>query len=104
MFGMLLRVEVEPKKRQDFINFIKVDASVAELREPGTVRFDLYQDPSNKNVFFLYEAYVDRAAFEKHKQHEPYKLWESWIEKDVLKRRQHLFKSMALCALTPNPE
>ncbi len=104
MFGMLLRVRVKPKKRKDFIHFIKVDALVAELREPGTVRFDLYQDPSDKNAFFLYEAYVDRAAFEKHKQNEPYKLWESWIENDVIEHSQHLFESMTLCALTSKPD
>lgn len=103
MWGKLLRVKVKPNKRVDFINFIKVDVLVAEIREPGTVRFDLNQDPKNENVFYLYEAYVERSAFDQHKENEPFKLWESWIEKEVLDGMPEvLFEGDALCALARN--
>ena len=38
MIGTLFRVEVEPVKRQAFIDFIEEDIRVAKEREPGTLR------------------------------------------------------------------
>lgn len=31
------------------------------------LRFDVFEDASNENVLYCYEAYVDEAGFEKHK-------------------------------------
>jgi autoinducer 2-degrading protein len=69
--GILFRVEVKPAKRQAFIEFIEWDVRVAKEHEPGTLRFDLYQDPKDENAFFVYEAYRDKKAFEEHKKSEP---------------------------------
>jgi hypothetical protein len=63
MFGVLFKVKVKAEKRQAFIDFIKWDIQVAKEREPGTLSFDLYQDPADENAFFVYEAYRDRKAF-----------------------------------------
>ena len=56
MFGILFRAEVKPEGQEDFINFFKWNIQVAKEREPGTLRFDLYRDPKDKNAFFVYEA------------------------------------------------
>jgi autoinducer 2-degrading protein len=100
MFGKFFRVKINPSKRNDFIHFMKIDALVAETKEPGTLRFDLYEDPTEASAFFVYEAYTNIAAFEAHKEHEPYKLWESWIEKDIIIESKVVFEGVALCALT----
>jgi quinol monooxygenase YgiN len=36
--------------------------------EPGTLLFWPHRSPSNDHVFFLYELYVDDAAFQAHQQ------------------------------------
>lgn len=84
MIGTLFRVEVKPIKRQAFIEFIEWDVRVAKEREPGTLRFDLYQDPKDENAFFVYEAYRDEKAFEEHKKNEPYQHWESHVMPEMV--------------------
>lgn len=96
MFGILFRVEVKPAERQAFIDFIEWDARVAKEEEPGTLRFDLYQDPKDVNAFFVYEAYRDKSAFEEHKQNEPYKCWESKIKPEMVTDFQLWFGDEAL--------
>ncbi len=102
MFGILFRVKVKPGKRKEFIEFIKWDARVAQKSEPGTLRFDLYQDPTDKNAFYVYEAYRDKAAFKKHQQNEPFQQWEPLVEKTMLTHYRDVFRTTALCALPSN--
>jgi (4S)-4-hydroxy-5-phosphonooxypentane-2,3-dione isomerase len=83
MIGTLFRVKVKPTKRPAFIDFIEEDIRVAKEREPGTLRFDMYQDPKDENAFFVYEAYRDQNAFEEHKKNKPYQHWESHIKPEV---------------------
>jgi (4S)-4-hydroxy-5-phosphonooxypentane-2,3-dione isomerase len=78
MSGILFRVKVKPANRQVFIEFIEWDARVAREQEraSGTLWLDYYEDPKNANAFFVYEAYRDDAAFDAHKQNDPYKRWD----------------------------
>ena len=94
MIGTLFRVEVEQVKRQAFIDFIEEDIRVAKEREPGTLRFDLYQDPKDENAFFVYEAYRDQKAFEDHQNHEPYQRWESHIRPEMVTCFESVFERL----------
>jgi len=58
----------KPEHRQDFIKAALQDGHNSRLHEPGTLRFELVQDESNPNLFYLSEAYKDKAAFEAHKK------------------------------------
>lgn len=95
MYGILFRVEVDPAERLTFIGFIHWDAQVAREREPGTLRFECYEDPDAVNAFYVYEAYIDVAAFEEHQRNEPFKEWESRI-KPLMKSFNELFKGDSL--------
>jgi quinol monooxygenase YgiN len=100
MFGILFRAEVRPEEREDFINFFKWNIRVAKEREPGTLRFDLYQDPEAENAFFVYEAYRNKEAFEDHKKNKPYKIWDSDIRLRMLEKPYKVwFKRDAVCSL-----
>jgi quinol monooxygenase YgiN len=94
MLGILFKAQVKADKRQAFIAFIKWDIQVAKEREPGTLRFDLYQDPADENAFFVYEAYLDKKAFEEHKKNLPYQRWESQIRPEVVADFQPLFDGL----------
>ena len=94
MIGTLFRVEVKPAKRQAFINFIERDVRVAKECEPGTLRFDLYQDPKDENAFFVYEAYRDQKAFDEHKGNEPFQHWESHIRPEMVTRFESFFEKV----------
>ena len=38
----------------------------ASRAEPGNILYQLHRDPDDPRVFFIYEQYVDRAAFDAH--------------------------------------
>src|SRR5829696_3645650 len=93
MLGILFKVKVKAEKRQAFIEFIEWDIQVAKECEPGTLRFDLYQDPTDENTFFVYEVYQDKNAFEDvHKKSPPYLQWDSQIMPEMVDHFQPLFK------------
>lgn len=99
MFGILFRAQVKPGKRREFIKFIQWDVSVAQKKEGSTLRFDLYQDPKDKNAFYVYELYQDRDAFRVHQGNDPYQQWKPTVEKKMLVGLRHFFKRHSLCAL-----
>ncbi|WP_178133222.1 putative quinol monooxygenase [Vineibacter terrae] len=48
-------------------------ASAVRQKEPGVLRFEPHRSPADDHVFFLYELFVDQAAFEAHQQTEHFK-------------------------------
>jgi quinol monooxygenase YgiN len=76
MYGMLTRIVVKPGKRSELLDYLRWDAEVARATEPGTWRFDVWEAGPEPGVVYLYEAYKDRAAFDDHAKHEPYKKWD----------------------------
>jgi (4S)-4-hydroxy-5-phosphonooxypentane-2,3-dione isomerase len=76
MYGMLTKIVVKPGKRPELLEYLRWDTEVAKAREPGTWRFDVWETDQEPGVVYLYEAYKDRAAFEEHAKHDPYKKWD----------------------------
>jgi len=72
MIAFFVHLKVKTEKLTDLRNFFLDDCKVCEEQEPGTLRFDLWPDPANKNAFYLYEAYRDLAAFDEHTNNKPY--------------------------------
>ena len=83
MFGIVFRIEAQPAKYQELVEFLKWDGEVCRDREPGTLRFEFYRDPSNDNAFYVYEAYRDLDAFEAHKKNEPFQRWSSGLRDEL---------------------
>jgi (4S)-4-hydroxy-5-phosphonooxypentane-2,3-dione isomerase len=62
-----------------------VENARASLRdEPGCKRFDVLRSSDSPNSVFLYEVYVDEAAFEAHRK-APHYLKFDGIRKDLVK-------------------
>jgi quinol monooxygenase YgiN len=85
MYGTLMRIVVKPGKRAELLEYLRWDAEVAKNREPGTLRFDVWEVEAEPDVVYLYEAYRDVQAFEEHAQNEPYKKWQE-IERNTIVR------------------
>ena len=100
MFGILVKVKAKPGKRQELIDFLKWDGEVAREKEPGTLRFEFYQDPADENGFYVYEAYRDLEAFEEHKKNEPYKAWHSGLQAKFGDKLENVFSDDAVWSPT----
>jgi quinol monooxygenase YgiN len=67
--GLALAVTWEAKQGEaDAVADILARMASAVKAEPGTLLFWPHRSPSNDHVFFLYELYVDDAAFQAHQQ------------------------------------
>ena len=84
MYGKLLKLMTKPGKRDEVLNFLRWDADLARDSEPGTLRFDLWDVPSELDTVYLYEAYRDVEAYARHQDNEPYKRFINEIEPKLL--------------------
>ncbi len=95
MYGSLFKVTAKRGKVKKLIKFLECDGNYARDHEPETFRFEFYRVPKDKNSLYVYEAYRDKQAFEKHKQNPPFKHFTSpEFKKKVLKKKGvlHLFE------------
>jgi quinol monooxygenase YgiN len=83
MYGMLTRIVARPGKLSELLEYLRWDAEVARGTEPGTWRFDVWGAEQEPGVVYVYEAYKDRAAFEDHAEHDPYRKWDEIANKTM---------------------
>lgn len=67
MICVIVTAEVKPEHRVDFVAAILEDARDSLAKEEGCLRFDVIEDNSDVNRFYLYEVYRDQAAIEHHR-------------------------------------
>jgi (4S)-4-hydroxy-5-phosphonooxypentane-2,3-dione isomerase len=72
MYHIAVSFDVQPEHRQDFIN-AAIQDGIDSANEPGTVRFELIQDESDPNRFYLNEGYQRAEAFAVHANGEYFK-------------------------------
>ena len=59
---------IHPDRVEDFVEALRLDAVGSVREEPGCLRFDVHQNVENPSELYLYEVYVNRAAFDYHCQ------------------------------------
>ena len=79
MIGLIFWVKAKPGKKEEFVDFFRWDAQVAKETEPGTLRFEFYDDPDDANALYVYEAYQDEDAFAVHQSNEPFQKWKAEV-------------------------
>ena len=94
MYSLLLKTRLKPGCFDAFMAAMGVNAAASVRDEPGCLAFDLLRDRSDSHLVWLYEVYLDEAAFEAHMQSahflasrplvEPLILSQEAIEADVL--------------------
>lgn len=68
MYVLLLRTQLKPGSFEAFMDAMQVNAAASVRDEPGCLTFDVMRDRSDADLVWLYEVYVDEAAFEAHTQ------------------------------------
>ncbi|AYC32122.1 antibiotic biosynthesis monooxygenase [Pseudomonas cavernae] len=66
MYCLLLKTQLKPASLEAFMAAIRINATASVRDEPGCLVFDVLQDRSDPDLVWLYEVYVDEAAFEAH--------------------------------------
>lgn len=63
--GHVAKFVLEPGKRDEALKILRPMFDQVE-KEPGALLYLMHVDPSDENVIWFYERYVDDAAFEFH--------------------------------------
>jgi autoinducer 2-degrading protein len=63
MFTVIVTLDAEPDRIDEFAAVIAENARLSVELEPGCLVFDVNQSTDVAGRFFLYEVYVDEAAF-----------------------------------------
>jgi quinol monooxygenase YgiN len=72
MYGGIARITAKAGKLPELLAFLEWDA-VECRKEAGTMRFDVWADPSTPDSVILYEGYIDADAFKTHQEAAPFK-------------------------------
>jgi quinol monooxygenase YgiN len=66
MYVVTVTFEVHADQVDAFRPLMLKQAETSVSQEPGCQQFDVATDPQRPTVFYLYELYTDRAAFDAH--------------------------------------
>ncbi len=80
----IAKLVVSAGRKAELLEFLRWDAHGARASEPDTLRVDVWESTDEPDVVYLYEAYVDPAAFEKHTANEPFKRFVDHIVRNVI--------------------
>jgi len=79
MYVVTVTFTVEPAHVDDFRAAVCAQAQASLEREKDCHQFDVAVDPDAPEVFFLYERYTDRTAFEAHLQTPHFKTFDARV-------------------------
>jgi quinol monooxygenase YgiN len=66
MYAVVVRFEVKPDSIDQFIPLMLKQAENSLNLEPECRYFDVSQDDKIPHIFYLYELYTDKKAFDAH--------------------------------------
>ena len=87
MFVVLVQFRVKPEFADDFRQRVLQHATNCLTKEPGCQQFDVSQDPDDPTQFMLYEAYVDKGAFDVHVTTEHFGQFANFITDGVVSKQ-----------------
>jgi len=79
MIGIIVDIEVEPSRVEEFLKVAKADSEGSRAEE-GCLRFDVLKSTDSETRFFFYEAYTSAEAVTEHKAQPHFKLWTDFKE------------------------
>ena len=80
MITLVVRIEIKPGYRRQFMESMLDDARHSIQDEPGCLRFDVLEDHEDSDRIFLYEVYEDNAALEAHGQTPHFLRWKETVK------------------------
>ena len=72
MYVIIAPIQIKEGCKEEFVKALLPNAQAAANTEPGCLRFDVIQDAGDTNRLWVYEIYVDEAAFQAHQSSEHY--------------------------------
>lgn len=84
MTSLIITIETQPDRVEEFIRYMAEAAHDSRSLEPGCRRFEVSQLTDRPHVFTLAELYEDHDALEAHRLTPHYKLLKQRLEENQL--------------------
>jgi len=84
VFSLIVHLQIDPARRDEFLEAIRANAAASVRDEPGCLRFDVCSVADDPDRFVLYELYADAAAFADHKAAPHFAEWRTVSARVVL--------------------
>ena len=94
MYIVTVTFIVEEDRIEVFRAAVLQQANASLRREPECKRFDVGINPDDASVFFLYEIYVDKAAFESHLETEHFQHFDRCVAPWVKSKEVRTFEQI----------
>jgi quinol monooxygenase YgiN len=66
--ALIVDFTLHPGRKAAFLAVMREHARLSQAEEPGCLRFDVLEPEAEEDRVLLVEVYVDRAAYEAHRQ------------------------------------
>ena len=93
MIANFVKFSVKPGCMEEFIK-VSLDNSRGSIDGPGCFATSIFPDPRDKGAVYVFEAFVDQAAYDHHHQQPYYKKWEEEV-KDLQDKPYELLQNTA---------
>ncbi|MCL4861746.1 MAG: antibiotic biosynthesis monooxygenase [Caldilineaceae bacterium] len=80
MYVIIAPIQIKEGFKEKFVEAMLDDAKGSVNNEPGCLRFDVIQDAADPNRIWLYEVYVDEAAFQAHLEAPHFIKWRDTVK------------------------
>jgi autoinducer 2-degrading protein len=80
VYVIIVPIQIKEGYKEQFVEAMLDDAKGSVNDEPGCLRFDVIQDAADPNRIWLYEVYVDEAAFQAHLQAPHFIKWRDTVK------------------------
>lgn len=80
MYVIIAPIQIKEGYKEQFVEAMLDDAKGSVNDEPGCLRFDVIQDAADPNRIWLYEVYVDEAAFQAHLEAPHFIKWRDTVK------------------------
>ncbi len=96
MFAVIVKVQVKPEHREEFIEAMLADGRGSVNNEPDCLLFNIVEDHADPNKLHLYEVYTSEQAFDVHKETPHFQTWleatKDWLAAPLdISTGNHLF-------------
>lgn len=96
MYAVVVKVQIKPENRREFIESMLDDARGSVQNEPDCLLFNVVEDQSDPNCLHLYEVYTSEDAFKRHTQMPHFTGWvettKDWLAEPLaIATGTHLF-------------
>jgi len=96
MYAVVVKVQIKPEHRKEFIEEMLNDARGSVKNEPDCLLFNVVEDQTDPNRLHLYEVYTSEDAFKRHTEMPHFTTWlentKDWLAEPLaISTGTHLF-------------